>query len=223
MLGTPMGARFAPELRPEGPDQKSTATLLISMKNWGGWMCNSQPKGQIGLGVPYGSPFLLGFYYLQIHARTFRTVQTCMFKSGPGSSWPATSEPAQGHRITCSGTAGQMFSITPPLSKSRTSTREIRRPLLSRVVAAETTPTQMTISFLIRCSFQRYSHSKHFLLLHEKEKPAGHSQLLSEFATGDWESQQIELCMLSLQWMKEREKQRKMCGCTHTTSLFCLG
>ena len=61
MLRTPMGKRIAPELQPEGPDQKSTVTTLISVKNRRGWMCNSQPKGQIGLGVQYGSPFLLGW------------------------------------------------------------------------------------------------------------------------------------------------------------------
>ena len=33
MLGIAMDARMAPELQPEGPDQKSAPTTLISMKN----------------------------------------------------------------------------------------------------------------------------------------------------------------------------------------------
>ena len=51
MLGSPMGARIAPELRPEGPDQKSAPTTLISMKNWGGRVGNSSLKWQIGRGT----------------------------------------------------------------------------------------------------------------------------------------------------------------------------
>ena len=32
-VGDPMNARMAPQLQPEGPDQKSAPTMLISMKN----------------------------------------------------------------------------------------------------------------------------------------------------------------------------------------------
>ena len=61
-VGVPHGNEDGPpELRPEGPDQKSTAATLISMKNWRGLILNSQAKGRIGPGVPDGSPFLLGF------------------------------------------------------------------------------------------------------------------------------------------------------------------
>ena len=52
MLGTPRGARMAPELRPEGPDKKSTPSKLISMKNWRGRVGNSSLKWQIGRGSP---------------------------------------------------------------------------------------------------------------------------------------------------------------------------
>ena len=50
MLGSRMGMGMAPELRPQGLDQKWTHTTLISMKNWRGWICNSPLKGQNGRG-----------------------------------------------------------------------------------------------------------------------------------------------------------------------------
>ena len=51
MLGSSKGMRMALELRPQGPDQKSAHTTLISMKNWRGLMCNTWPNVQNGRGV----------------------------------------------------------------------------------------------------------------------------------------------------------------------------
>ena len=48
-FGVPHGDEDDPmELHPEGRDQKSEHTMLISMKNWRGWMCDTWPKGQNG-------------------------------------------------------------------------------------------------------------------------------------------------------------------------------
>ena len=64
----PKDMGMAPQLGPQGPDQKITRTMLISIKNWRDWTHSCWPKGQNGRGRGRQMSLLIRILvYLEVH------------------------------------------------------------------------------------------------------------------------------------------------------------